>query len=495
MGGIVIDEWTEVVPSTSEITGLALHYETPMAQAPQSVLIAVPADPAQPVWTAEIVEQTLIEALTLAKIRMVDPDCLANVGQLLPALYFANNIYNDTISTEFFPANCSIFGAAFSGADVIITNNGLTVQGGNVASNEIAESCSVNKGYYYFEVTFDAGIPADSDGVGIALTGATTANIAASWNGGFGVQTNSGNNVFYDGLAADNIGAAAPGNIVGIALNTVDGRAWITKWNSINGQLACVNRAGNLSNPSIEAGMGGGYNIASVLGGVQAKLCALFLANTSDKFTINNGATPFNYVPPMGYTYGWQGVIPNGASYSSLDRGSAVAFSFGPNNYGGQGTANAGGIFVRSQTSKAWNTGKCYAEFLVDQLINDNVWVGVIDGNQGAGSAESGSCIITKLRNTNGQLYNFTPAVGVGQICMDLINKLVWLRGRNADNWNLNGTANPATGVGGMSISSLSSPIYLGYGSPSAVGDAIFVLITNPSYMQYTAPSGFTAGW
>jgi hypothetical protein len=105
MAGIVVDEWTETVPSMTEITGLAFHYETPAAQAPQAVLIAVPADPAEPQWTTDLLEQTLIETLTLAKIRMVDPDCLADVGQLLPALYFTNNVNNDTISTEFFPSS------------------------------------------------------------------------------------------------------------------------------------------------------------------------------------------------------------------------------------------------------------------------------------------------------------------------------------------------------------------------------------------------------
>ena len=109
VAGLLVDEWTEVVPLASEITGLAFHYDTPVAQAPQSVLIAVPADSSASLWTPELLEETLSEALTLAKVRTVDSDSLADVGQLLPALYFANNIQDpstppDTISTEFLPA-------------------------------------------------------------------------------------------------------------------------------------------------------------------------------------------------------------------------------------------------------------------------------------------------------------------------------------------------------------------------------------------------------
>jgi len=108
MAGVVVDEWTEAVPATTEITGLAFQCETPGAQAPQAVMVAVPADASAPLWTSEMVEQALLEALALAKVRTVDPDCLADIGQLVPALYFANNVGSPNappaaISTEFLP--------------------------------------------------------------------------------------------------------------------------------------------------------------------------------------------------------------------------------------------------------------------------------------------------------------------------------------------------------------------------------------------------------
>jgi hypothetical protein len=42
----------------------------------------------------------------------------------------------------------------------------------------------------------------------------------------------------------------------------------------------------------------------------------------------------------------------------------------------------------------------------------------------------------------------------VVELAVDIPNKLLWLR-KNGGNWNNSGAANPATGAGGLSISSL----------------------------------------
>ena len=43
--GLVVDEWTELVPNENESTALAFHYDDPGAEAPQAVLVAVPPEP------------------------------------------------------------------------------------------------------------------------------------------------------------------------------------------------------------------------------------------------------------------------------------------------------------------------------------------------------------------------------------------------------------------------------------------------------------------
>lgn len=101
--GLLLDEWTEVVPAAEETTGVALHYDGPAAEAPQSILLAVPPDPDTTAWTPELVEQTLAETFRLAAVRTVDPEALDAVGQLLPALYLAHNDAGHTVSTDLHP--------------------------------------------------------------------------------------------------------------------------------------------------------------------------------------------------------------------------------------------------------------------------------------------------------------------------------------------------------------------------------------------------------
>jgi hypothetical protein len=102
LAGLLIDEWSEVVPHTEETTGLAFHYNAPAARAPQAILLAVTPDD-RPTWDLACLEATVLETLELAKLRTVDLTALETVGQFLPALYFANNASGATIATDFAP--------------------------------------------------------------------------------------------------------------------------------------------------------------------------------------------------------------------------------------------------------------------------------------------------------------------------------------------------------------------------------------------------------
>ncbi|KQR77320.1 hypothetical protein ASF98_21470 [Arthrobacter sp. Leaf337] len=108
VAGLVVDEWTEVIPARAETTGVTFHYDAPGACAPQSVLLAVSPD-ARDRWSTELVENTLSEALALARLRAVDlealhpldPDAMTDVGQLVPAAFLATNVQpGDAISTD-----------------------------------------------------------------------------------------------------------------------------------------------------------------------------------------------------------------------------------------------------------------------------------------------------------------------------------------------------------------------------------------------------------
>ena len=99
LAGLLIDEWVETVPNTSETTAVSFQYDRPDATPPHAVLLAVPPVPDQP-WTADTLHQVLMETMDLAKMRMVDPSLLGELQHFLPALYFASNAAQDTVSTD-----------------------------------------------------------------------------------------------------------------------------------------------------------------------------------------------------------------------------------------------------------------------------------------------------------------------------------------------------------------------------------------------------------
>lgn len=101
--GFVCDEWHELIPSSEETTAMSFHYDAPAARAPQSILLAVPADPAQRQWTLESLLDTLSETIALAQLRAVGPKELEVIaGGLLPAVYLPNNFTAGEPSVDLF---------------------------------------------------------------------------------------------------------------------------------------------------------------------------------------------------------------------------------------------------------------------------------------------------------------------------------------------------------------------------------------------------------
>jgi hypothetical protein len=98
--GLVLHQWSEIIPSVSEQTAVSFHYDDPGAEAPQAILLAV-APTAATNWDFDTVAAILNETLDLAKIRGVDSQLLGQFGQLLPAIFVAENAGNDTIGVNF----------------------------------------------------------------------------------------------------------------------------------------------------------------------------------------------------------------------------------------------------------------------------------------------------------------------------------------------------------------------------------------------------------
>ncbi len=100
--GLLVDEWVEVIPAQVETTGIAVHYDQPASQPPQTLILAVPPE-ITGTWTWETLEGILLDSLERARQRAVEPGQLdpTAFGQLLPAVVTAvANRRFATISTD-----------------------------------------------------------------------------------------------------------------------------------------------------------------------------------------------------------------------------------------------------------------------------------------------------------------------------------------------------------------------------------------------------------
>ncbi|WP_127507597.1 hypothetical protein [Actinoplanes solisilvae] len=92
--GILVDEWVETVPGTSETTGLAFHYDRPSSEPPQVLLLVTPPR-FTGAWQWDDLVDTLTETLDAARMRLVEPDQVAGTGlaKFLPAVLSSVTVF------------------------------------------------------------------------------------------------------------------------------------------------------------------------------------------------------------------------------------------------------------------------------------------------------------------------------------------------------------------------------------------------------------------
>lgn len=71
---------------------MSFHFDAPGARAPQSVLLAVPADAGSTAWSVEALTGAVREAVALARIRQLDIDDVDTAARFLPAAYLPFNL-------------------------------------------------------------------------------------------------------------------------------------------------------------------------------------------------------------------------------------------------------------------------------------------------------------------------------------------------------------------------------------------------------------------
>jgi hypothetical protein len=101
--GLLLDEWSELIPSPVQQTAIAFHYPSPRAEAPQAVLVAIPPVAAA-TWSTQVLVDIVRETFELARIRLVTPAAPGNLSLLLPATSLSVNSAGDALSTNLWTA-------------------------------------------------------------------------------------------------------------------------------------------------------------------------------------------------------------------------------------------------------------------------------------------------------------------------------------------------------------------------------------------------------
>jgi hypothetical protein len=88
--GLLVDDWTETIPTSEEITGISFNFNQPNAFPPQAILLAVPPQ-INGQWDWNGLIGILTDTLQRARLRAVEPQMLATANKvetsvLLPAL-------------------------------------------------------------------------------------------------------------------------------------------------------------------------------------------------------------------------------------------------------------------------------------------------------------------------------------------------------------------------------------------------------------------------
>jgi hypothetical protein len=111
--GLLLDEWTEVVPGTRETAGLAFNYDRPNNEPPQSLLLVTPAT-SGPNWAWEDLRAAIPETFALARTRAVEPRDIAKtaLARFLPATLMAFTTQSISISSEIRVADVAVANVA-----------------------------------------------------------------------------------------------------------------------------------------------------------------------------------------------------------------------------------------------------------------------------------------------------------------------------------------------------------------------------------------------
>lgn len=99
--GLLLDEWSEVIPTSEVDTGVTFHHDRPNCEAPQTMLLVTPAD-FTGAWRWDDLIDALNETLDFAKRRAIEPRRIDQSAYafLLPATVMASQFSQLTIAAN-----------------------------------------------------------------------------------------------------------------------------------------------------------------------------------------------------------------------------------------------------------------------------------------------------------------------------------------------------------------------------------------------------------
>lgn len=160
-----------------------------------------------------------------------------------------------------------------------------------------------------------------------------------------------------------------------------------------------------------------------------------------------------------------------------------------------------GGPYASARSLASHSTGKFYFEITDTVGVDSNVAVGIINASGSLNTylgVDSNSISVFggggnwTINNTNvGSAPLFTSGDIVG-IAVDFGAGLIWLRNLSAPTtWNGGGSADPAAGLGGQSISAITGPYFAGLSMNGSGSGYIMTGNFGGSSYVASAPSGF----
>jgi len=147
--------------------------------------------------------------------------------------------------------------------------------------------------------------------------------------------------------------------------------------------------------------------------------------------------------------------------------------------------------------------GKYYWEYVFGSGVATSVFLGIAIATTNLSNVSQNATLAAGFNGSGSSAVNgggVSGALGafgsgsVGCVALDVGAQLIWFRNGAAGSWNGSGTANPATGTGGYSISSLGSVPLYALGSFTISGAAAITANFGASAFTGVVPGGFTAG-